>query len=434
MKSAMTSSPATTIRSSSSGSSQTMKINVGGRVIDFPVAELLRSEWQGTPIAVLLHWFEDWLLTDDNGIPFVDADPEYFIRLAGLLRGVEGCALHLWEFPEYRLRFLAVTSMSTDTQAQSSPAPPDLTVNAQPGDESSDDFRDFKAVMGPFIKTECGGTGGREVKTMTFTDGSTGTCVVSTTDATLEHFEGLRGRFDRDRFCTTVSGGTGETVEQFQKQVLHFQKVVDWARRIRISGDGGIEGAGPAYPPSSDDPRGLADACEMYGIFEQAYRCILGKKYNIRHLYTSCAGKEHAVPYADLLDHLGGGGSSRGRLMVLETNNAERLICHIDGPLPLRTDSTCPQLTGRKVTLHRMTMKEGNIITTTLPPEDDRQHDHFVVAAGVHGGVTGAIKATNDETVKGRVALAGGRVWLGVGKDDDMRKCRVCLDPSAEET
>ncbi|CEM29773.1 unnamed protein product [Vitrella brassicaformis CCMP3155] len=423
----MKSSPATAATEGSSShdsEKQQMKINVGGRVIGFPVGALLRSEWQQSCLSVLLHRFPMWLLTDDNDVPFIDADPEFFIRLAGLLSGVPGSSFLRSDFPDYRLRFLAPTLMSTDNKAPSS--------------EGKAAVAGFMALVGPFIKADCGGRGGREVKTMIFTDSGVGTCVcaVSTTDATLEHFELLDHQFKW--FSTTDSRSAGETVEQFHKRVTHFQKVVDWARRIRMSGDGGVEDSDLPYPPFSDDPRGLADMCEMYGVFEQAYRCVLGKTYNIRHRHTSFPRKEDAVSYADLMSYLGGGGGGGvgERLMVIETNDAQRLLCHIDGPLPLRTDSTFPQLTGRKVTFHRMTMKAGEkrIVTTEVPPEDDGQHDHFVIAAGVHGGVTGVVKATNDETVKGRVALAGGRLWLGVGKDDDMRKCRVCLLPSAEET
>ncbi|CEM23424.1 unnamed protein product, partial [Vitrella brassicaformis CCMP3155] len=68
-------------RSSSTQADKPWRINVGGFTMEFPREVLLQDGLKDTRLAVLFHRFGESLLEDTDGIPFVDADPHYFIWL-----------------------------------------------------------------------------------------------------------------------------------------------------------------------------------------------------------------------------------------------------------------------------------------------------------------------------------------------------------------
>ncbi|CEM30323.1 unnamed protein product, partial [Vitrella brassicaformis CCMP3155] len=137
-------------------SGRPMLLNAGGFVMAFPRDVLLREGLRDTCLAVLLNRFDSWMITDDNRIHFIDADPFYFIWLAekphclscsriDVSEIIEGCPALAF----YHNRFFAKTA---------------VTIEPQHGDHDSEAFRGFMAVMGPFISSSvAGGTGGSEV-------------------------------------------------------------------------------------------------------------------------------------------------------------------------------------------------------------------------------------------------------------------------------
>ncbi|CEM00539.1 unnamed protein product [Vitrella brassicaformis CCMP3155] len=192
-------------------SSRPLLLNVGGTLMAFPRDVLRRDGLEDTCLAVLLNRFDSWMIRDADGIHFIDADPFSFTWLAVKLRYLQDVRIAVTEITDgcpslafYHDRFMAHT---------------DLSIDAQPGDENSEAFRGFMAVMGPFIDTSAGGTGGREVLSVTVDDGS----VVATTDATLADYNILYDRFTKYR---------GPVVDV---SAADFHKVVDYLRRIRLA-------------------------------------------------------------------------------------------------------------------------------------------------------------------------------------------------------
>ncbi|CEM02261.1 unnamed protein product [Vitrella brassicaformis CCMP3155] len=137
-------------------SGRPMLLNVGGFVVAFPRDVLLCEGLRDTCLAVLLNRFDSWMITDDNRIHFIDADPFYFIWLTVKLRHLSCSRIDVSEIIEgcpalafYHDRFFAKTA---------------VTIEPQHGDHDSEAFRGFMAVMGPFISSSvAGGTGGSEV-------------------------------------------------------------------------------------------------------------------------------------------------------------------------------------------------------------------------------------------------------------------------------
>ncbi|CEL94113.1 unnamed protein product [Vitrella brassicaformis CCMP3155] len=298
-----------------------------------------------------------WMLKDANGTHFIDTDPFYFTWLAVKLHSRrdihEGCPPSL---AFYHSRFMAKTA---------------LGIAAQHGDEKSAAFRDFMAVMGPFIKTSAGGTGGDEVLRVRVGGGA-----VATTDATLADFQTLHDR---------------------------FTKVVDYVRRIRVAPEAVIS------LPASRSPRELLYACEMYGLMEQVYLSMIGKpRSNIKCLFKS---SQDGRNFEALLERVK--NAQGGLLFVIDDQEHQhRLACHMDGALIPPTDPKSTLLTGCPVALYSISgaFKEEGITKITVP-----HNDQWVLVAGTEGAVEGD-RGADKEASGGKLSIAYGRLWLGVGE------------------
>ncbi|CEM00486.1 unnamed protein product [Vitrella brassicaformis CCMP3155] len=381
----------TSTDSTTAASQEGMLLNVGGRVMRFPSDQLLRDGLKNTCLALLLHRFDDWILRDANGVHFLDADPLYFTWLAVTLQYPRHDGIDTTDIYDglpsslafYHDRFMAHT---------------DLTINAQPGDENSEAFRDVMAVMGPFIDTSAGGTGGREVLSVTVDGGR----LVATTDATLADYQTLYDRFTKYR---------GPVVDV---SAANFHRVVDYVRRIRLAPD-----AVTPLPPSGSAGE-LLYACEMYGLMERVYLSMIGKPHS--HIKCLFRSSRDGGEFETLLDRVTG---VYGLLLVIEDEEQHRFACHLEGPLIPPTDPTSTLTTGCPVAFYSISgaFKEGGIAKITVP--HNRQ---YVSVAGTEG----AIVASNG-VYHGKVSIGGGRLWLGGGRDGptrDLRRCRQWLDKS----
>ncbi|CEL94130.1 unnamed protein product [Vitrella brassicaformis CCMP3155] len=371
-----------------------MLLNVGGTPMTFPRDRLLRRGLRDTCLAVLLHRFEDWMVKDDIGTPFIDADPKFFIRLAAGLRQMWSSWVSSGQacggdtaLAFYYDRFMAKTT---------------LRIEPQPGDSEIDAFRAFMAAMGHFIKTSCGGTGGTKVLTI---NGH----VVSTTDATLAAFTTLNKRF------TEYSGPVLTSLN-------HFHKVVDYARRRRIApADAVIE-----LPTCEDGDVELSLAVEMYGLLDDGCPNILSA--DTMSTLLSMTGKMHALCLFKSSIHgcefetlLARAAGAYGLLFVIEDEHHHTLACHMDGPFIPPADPTSALTTGCPVTFFSISGPFLEGITKINIP-----HNWQCVDVA---GTEGAVK-TDKGASCGKVAISGGRLWLG-HKDgrpnSDLRHCQQWL-------
>ncbi|CEL95699.1 unnamed protein product [Vitrella brassicaformis CCMP3155] len=370
-----------------------MLLNVGGTVMTFPRDLLLHDGLKHTLLAVLLHRFGDWMLSNGNGTPFIDADPDYFKWLNVKLRYLRDNRIDVSEICEgcpsafafYHDRFFAKT---------------DLTIEPQTGDDKSAAFRGFMAAMGAFIDSSvAGGKGGSEVLSVCV-DGYT----VATTDATLDDFTALYNRFTKL---------TGPVVDV---RADHFYKVVDYVRRIRIAPDA----ATPLPTSSSFDE--LLYVCEMYGLMEQVYLSMIGKS----HSHIECILKSsHGDCEFDTLVQRAQ-GLQGGLLFAIECEceaRRHRFAVHVDGPLIAPSDPIPELHTGRLVTFYSISgaFEEGDSIVKVTVTGDKQ----WVDVASIHG----ALKDDQGEP-RGKVSIAGGRLWLGCAEGElvsDLRHCQQWL-------
>ncbi|CEM02270.1 unnamed protein product [Vitrella brassicaformis CCMP3155] len=365
-------------------SGRPMLLNVGGFVMAFPRDVLLREGLRDTCLAVLLNRFDSWMITDDNRIHFIDADPFYFIWLAVKLRYLSCNRIDVSEIIEgcpalafYHDRFFAKTA---------------VTIEPQHGDHDSEAFRGFTAVVAPFISSSvAGGTGGSEVLSVRVADGG----VVATTDATLADYSILHDRFIKYGPVANVSADT-------------FHKVVDYVRRIRLAPDA-------ATPlPTSTWPDELLYACDMYGLMERVYLSMIGKSHS--HIKCLFKNSSDGGEFGTLVERVAG---VSGLLFVIEDEKQHTIACHIDGPLIPPADPTSTLTIGCPVTFYSISgpFEEGGIAEMTVPHTEQR-----VIVAGTEGAVK------NPQGLRvGKVAIGGGRLWLGVGEDGrpsgDLRSC-----------
>ncbi|CEL94480.1 unnamed protein product [Vitrella brassicaformis CCMP3155] len=363
-----------------------MLLNVGGMVMEFHRHQLLRCGLRGTCLAVLLNRFPGWLLTDAEGVHFVDADPFYFIWFTVMLylgdridvsEICEGCPS---AFPFYHDRFFAKTDLNTEPQT---------------GDHEGDAFRQFMAEMGAFIHSSAGGTSGSEVLTARVDD-----LTVATTDATLDDFDTLHERFSKYR---------GPVVDV---SADHLRKIVDYLRRIRIASDAAIP------LPTSTSPGELLYACEMYGLMEQVYLSMIGKSHS--HIQCILKSSHDDCEFHTLVQRAE--GLQGGLLFVVESEREarrHRFACHIDGPLIAPSDPTAELCTGCPVTFYSISgaFEEADGIVKIAIPNDQQ----WMTVAGTQGTVT-----NTDGVLHCKVAIGGGRLWLGCAKDrpaGDLRRC-----------
>ncbi|CEM24729.1 unnamed protein product [Vitrella brassicaformis CCMP3155] len=359
-----------------------MLLNVGGTVMAFPRGQLLRRGLRDTCLAVLLHRFEEWMVTDTNGIHFIDADPKYFnwLDMKLLLGSRAICDGGRRASAFYHDRFLLSKTA--------------LTIDAQPGDSESGAFRDFMAIMGPFISSSFGGTGGTEVLSVCV-DGE----AVATTDATLADFQTLYDRFTKY---------TGPVVD-VSMTLLH--KIVDYVRRIRLAPDA-------VTPlPTCGSPGDLLYVCEMYGLMEQVYLSMIGKSHS--HIKCVFKSSRDGWQYGALIARVAVAGVY-GLLFVIEDEHHHTLACHIDGPFKPPADPTSELRTGCPVTFYSISGAFLEGITKINIPHDWQ----CVRVSGTEGAVkTGSIPC-------GKAAIGGGRLWLGQ-KDgrptSDLRHCHQWL-------
>ncbi|CEM00521.1 unnamed protein product [Vitrella brassicaformis CCMP3155] len=365
-------------------------LNVGGTLMAFPRDVLRRDGLEDTCLALLLHRFDSWMIRDADGIHFIDADPFYFTWLAVTLQYPRHDGIDTTDIYDglpsslafYHDRFMAHT---------------DLTIDAQPGDENSEAFRDFMAVMGPFIDTSAGGTGGREVLSVTVDDGR----VVATTDATLADYNILYDRFTKYR---------GPVVDV---SAANLHKVVDYVRRIRLAPD-----AVAPLPPSRSAGE-LLYACEMYGLMERVYLSMIGKPHS--HIKCLFKASHDGDQFEAMMD--GVAGAQGGLLFVIEDDkHHNRFACHLEGPLIPPTDPTSELTTGCPVTFYSISGAFDDDGVTKIAAPHNKQ---LVMVAGTEGAVT-----TDDMVRHGKVVIGNGRLWVGVGRDGptrDLRRCRQWL-------
>ncbi|CEM00568.1 unnamed protein product [Vitrella brassicaformis CCMP3155] len=367
-------------------SDRPLLLNVGGTLMAFPCDVLRGDGLEETCLAVLLNRFDSWMIRDADGIHFIDADPFYFTWLAVKLRYLHYNRIAVTDITDgcpslafYHDRFMAHT---------------DLSIDAQPGDENSEAFRDFMAVMGPFIDTSAGGTGGREVLSVTVDDGR----VVATTDATLADYNILYDRFTKYR---------GPVVDV---SATNLHKVVDYVRRIRLAPDG-------VTPlPMSTSPGELLYACEMYGLMERVYLSMIGKPHS--HIKCIFKGSRDGGELETLLDRVT--GAQGGLLFVIEDEEQHRFACHLEGSLIPPTGPTAVLTTGCPVTFYSISgpFNEEGITKITVPHHQQRvvvagkeatvKTDDTVVIGGVVIGGWSSVPVHH-----GKVVIGGGRLWLG---------------------
>ncbi|CEM02265.1 unnamed protein product [Vitrella brassicaformis CCMP3155] len=369
-------------------SGRPMLLNVGGFVMAFPRDVLLCEGLRDTCLAVLLNRFDSWMITDDNRIHFVDADPFYFIWLAEKLRCLSCNRIDVSEIIEgcpalafYHDRFFAKTA---------------VTIEPQHGDHDSEAFRGFMAVMGPFISSSVAGrTGGSEVLSVRVADGG----VVATTEATLADYSILHDRFIKYGPVADVSADT-------------FHKVVDYVRRIRLAPDA-------VTPlPTSSWPDELLYACDMYGLMERVYLSTIGKSHS--HIKCLFKSSSDGGEFGSLGERVAG---VSGLLFVIEDEKQHTIACHIDGPLIPPADPTSTLTIGCPVTLYSINgpFEEGGIAKISVP-----HNKQCVEVAGAEGTVK------SDQGGAGKVCIAAGRLWLGYGEDGrpagDLRRCHQWVE------
>ncbi|CEM05673.1 unnamed protein product [Vitrella brassicaformis CCMP3155] len=382
--------------SSSTQTDKPWRINVGGFTMEFPREVLLRDGLKDTRLAMLFHRFAESLLKDTDGIPFIDANPHYFIWL------------------DVKLGFLKAGWIDDITLSDDCPAKAfyhDLcfaktTLSMTPqDDQGSEAFQNFMAVMGRFIKSSAArGTGGYEVLSAVV-HGTT----VSTTDATLDDHSTFGRRFTK--FAAPV---TDESVP-----TTTFEKVVDFVRRRRLAPDAVL-----ALPIADDWPQ-LLSAFEMYDLMECVYLTMIGKPHStIRSLFRDSV---HGESHEPLLDRVAGGEG--GRLFVIEPECKEGhrhiFACLIDGPLIAPSDPTAEVLTRRLTTFYSISgafKDQEGIVSITVPHNQQR-----VDVAGTQG----VVKATNG--VGGSVCIGSSRLWLGSGGNVAIGHGRLWLGHGGKE-
>ncbi|CEL93422.1 unnamed protein product [Vitrella brassicaformis CCMP3155] len=337
------------------------------------------------------------MLKDADGTIFIDADPFYFIWLCEKL-----CRLkHGWvdeiemfdavqPIPFYHDLFFAESPIAIDKPTEDS--------------ESQSAFRSFMAMMGAFIKSSMkGGRGGTEVLSVTV-DGRT----VATTDATLADFDTLNDRFTKYG-RTPIVDVSGH----------HFDLVVDFARRCRLAPDGAV-----VPPPSCAHQDELVRVSEMYGVLEAMYPNILAN--DVMQTLLIMIGKKqpkmtclfksslHGSSYTSLAQRVAG---RRGLLFVIKCDDTNTIAVFADTKLQLPADPTSELLFWCAVSLFSVSGAFEDGITKIEVPEEAQD----VEVAGTRGAVT-----DENGVPRAKVCIAGGRLWLGIGKDgpiDDLLKC-----------
>ncbi|CEM39579.1 unnamed protein product [Vitrella brassicaformis CCMP3155] len=393
--SSSTSSSQATGGSMSGGVTQ---INVGGYVMAFPSGVLLREGLRGTCVAVLLHRFDEWMHKDADGTIFIDADPLCFIWLCEKLTRLK----HGWvdeievfdavqPIPFYHDIFFAESPIAIDKPTEDS--------------ESQSAFRSFMAMMGVFIKSSMkGARGGAEVLSVTV-DGRT----VATTDATLTKFDTLNDRFTKYGRTPIVD-----------VSAHHFDSIVDFARRCRLSPDGAV-----VPPPTCADQDELVRVSEMYGVLEAMYPNILAN--DVMQTLLIMIGKKqpkmtclfksslHGSSYTSLAQRVVG---RRGLLFVIKCDDTNTIAVFADTKLHLPADYTSQPCFWCPVSLFSVCGAFGEGITKIDLPQGEQS----VAVAGTQGAVT-----DQNGVPHGKVAIANGRLWLGRGEHggptDDLLKC-----------
>ncbi|CEM02462.1 unnamed protein product [Vitrella brassicaformis CCMP3155] len=336
------SEPSLTAKSPADSGTQTDKpwhwqINVGGITMEFPRDLLLQDGLKDRCLA------------------------NFGLLKAGFIKGIQLFSDDSPTHAFYHDRFFAKTTLSMTPQ----------------DDKRSEAFQNFMAVMGGFIKSSVGGTGGYEVLSVRV-NGTT----VATTDATLDDHSTLKDRFNK-------YGGPVDDVS-----IEHFHKVVDFLRRRRLAAPDAVTPL-----PTTDDWPQLLSAFEMYNLMD-------------------CHGWSHEALFNRVA------GAKGGLLFVVEAeceSEGHRHIfaCLIDGPLIAPADPTAAVHTGRAITFYSISgaFKDESIVNITVP------HDWQRVEVA---GTDGAVKGTKG--VGANVVIGDGRLRLGYGGIDgrsatDLHSC-----------
>ncbi|CEM17051.1 unnamed protein product [Vitrella brassicaformis CCMP3155] len=422
-----------------------VEVNVGGRVVGVSRKGLMLDQLRRTYFAHLLLYCVDALPRDEEGRPFLDADPKYVDWLSDEISMAE-CADASAEEHEIKLDdtqkedpifafyyqlFLTHTPLDIDTQSHDVDMDDgDKEVAAEGGDEggsgtdsmgdrlreyvegykaavveldgAAGHLKDFGKAMGPFLRAEDGTA--HEVKTVTVLRKR-----VSATEATLSQFGPANPLYKR------FSGEIVGDVPIRQTAVEHLMKVVDFARRLRLEHRPGSI----VKHPIARNMTQLKKDVEMYGLkmedvyrppapllrFEETREVLAMTEIpnpSIKLLYSST---RDGGDFGTMVDKV---GDASGLLFLVNHNETHRFGVFVDGQLKPPA--------GYKVPHFFISISGAYAKPTKIPiPEGDQK----VRVAGR----LASIKAPNVDK-RGKLYLGRGYLWLAFGSPgpaDDVR-------------
>jgi len=438
-----------------------VEVNVGGRVVCVSRKGLMLDQLRHTYFAHLLLYCVDALPRDEEGRPFLDADPNYVKWLVNEIALVEGADASGEEYeielddtqkedPSFAFHhelFLTPTSLEIDVRSEDvdmddrEAAEGNKEGRNRDGDregagdgngdgtagsrlrEYVDSYNDavtvlekaavhlggFGKAMGPFLRAEDGTA--HEVKTVTVLRKK-----VSTTEATLSQLGPDSTLYKR--FSGEIVQGD---VPIRQTSVEHFTKVVDFARRQKLERRPGALVKKPTAKPKYIAQ--LKDV-EMYGLtmedvyrppaqlltFEETQEVLAMTKIpspSVKLLYSSTRDGGDFVTMVDKV------GDASSLLFLVNHDDTYRFGAFLEGQLKPPTD---PKQTNGYRLPHFLISISGAYATPTkvLIPMT-RQFVHVA-------GRDASIKGIRDS--RGKLSFGCGYLrfgWAIPGPSDDVR-------------
>ncbi|CEM17396.1 unnamed protein product [Vitrella brassicaformis CCMP3155] len=432
-------------------------LNVGGRVVGVSRKGLMLDQIRHTYLAHLLLYCVDALPRDEEGRPFLDADPGYVKWLVDEIYLVEGADAQGEEyeielddtqkndptFACYHELFLTKTSLDINVR----PADVDMdnggvaegnkeegdAIGQGAGDGGSRlreyvksytdaatalekavvDLEGFGAAMGPFLRADDGSN--HTVRSVTISQQT-----VSTTEATLARL-GPNSLLYR-RFSGEVVQGDAPIR---QTSVEHFMKVVDFARRQRFE-----TRSGRVVKKPTAKPKHLAQLkkdVEMYGLKMEDLQRPLSPMLNTDETREVLAMIDIPNPtptllysstrdggdFGTLLDKV---GDASGLLFLVNHNDTHRFGAFVGDQLKSPADPTRANYYPAPTFFISISGAYGQPTKVPLP-----KHRQWVEVAGRDG----SLKATNMD-YRGKLTLGRGYLWLCFGTprpSHDIRRC-----------
>ncbi|CEM17318.1 unnamed protein product [Vitrella brassicaformis CCMP3155] len=437
-------------------------LNVGGKVVGVSRKGLMLDQLRHTYFAHLLLSCVDALPRDEEGRPFLDADPGYVKWLVDQIYLVEGADAQGEEYeielddtqkedPTVALYHeLFLTRASLDIDVRTEDVDMDDRGAAEGNKEGGEkeggdgeragdssgagsrlreyvanytdavtvlekavvDLEGFGAVMGPFLRADDGSN--HTVRSVTISQQT-----VSTTEATLARL-GPNSLLYR-RFSGEVVQGNAPIR---QTSVEHFMKVVDFARRQRFETRPGRVVKKPTAKPKQLAQ--LKKDVEMYGLtmgdvyrppapfltFEETQEVLAMTEIpnpSIKLLYSSTRDGGH---FGTMVDKV---GDASGLLFLINHNDTHRFGAFVGGQLKSPADPT--RTSGSyKVPTSFISISGAYAKITKIPIPEAKQR------AAV-AGRDASIKASNID-YRGKLAIGRGYLWFGWASPfpaDDVR-------------